>query len=135
MNEITQYLIFPGNNKVKWYSQVKHLGHPFNCCISFSADVANRKGQFMVCVNNIFTQFVFAHPVCKLRLRVTHGYIFYGSSWWDLNDNSSKQLYITWNIAACRLYDLSRTAHTRLLNHIAGAPHVNRNLKCKFTRA
>ncbi len=43
-------------------------------------------------------------------------------------------LYITWNIAVRRLYDLPRTAHTRFLSHIAGVPHVNLNLKCRFAK-
>ncbi len=47
-------------------------------------------------------------------------------------DNDSKRLYITWNIAVPRLYDLPRTTHTRFLTHIAGVPHVNLNLKCRF---
>ncbi len=120
VNEITQYTIFLGNDKLKWYSQVKHLGHIFNCCVNVSADVAYRKGQFIGCVNSIITQFGFAHLVCKLQLLVTHGYSFYGSSLWNIYDNDSKKLYIT-------LYDLPRTAHTRLLTHIAGTPHVNLN--------
>ncbi len=60
-----------------WYSQVMHLGHTFNCCVNVSADVAHRKGKFICCVNNIITQFGFAHPVCKLKLLVTHAYSFY----------------------------------------------------------
>ncbi len=132
VNEITHYTIFLGNDKLKWYSQVKHLGHTFNCCVNFSADIAYRKGQFIGCVNSIITQFGFAHTACKLKLLVTHGYSFYGSSLWDLYENDSKQLYITWNIAVCRLYDLPRTDHTRFLTHIAGVPHVNLNLKCRF---
>ncbi len=74
VNEITHYTICFGNDKLKWYSQVNHLGHTFNCCVNFSADVAYRKGQFIGCVNSIITQFGFAHPVCKLKLLVTHGY-------------------------------------------------------------
>ncbi len=35
VNEITQYTIFLGNDKLKWYSQIKHLGHTFNCCAKF----------------------------------------------------------------------------------------------------
>ncbi len=31
VNEITQYTIFLGNDNLKWYSQVKHIGHTFNC--------------------------------------------------------------------------------------------------------
>ncbi len=86
--------------------QVKHIAHTFNCCVNVSADVAYRKGQFIGCVNNTITQFGFAHPVCKLKLLVTHGYSFYGSSLYDLYDNDSNKLYITWNIAVRRLYDL-----------------------------
>ncbi len=123
VNEITQYTIFLGNDKLKWYSQVKHLGHTFNCCMIFSADVAFRKGKFIGCINSIITQFGFSHPVCKLKLLVTHGYSFYGSSFWGLYEYDSKRLYITWNIAVRRLYDLPRTAHTRCLSHIAGVPH------------
>ncbi len=90
VNEITQYTIFLGNEKLKWYSQVKHIDHTFNCCINCSADVACRKGQFIGCVNGIITQFGFGHTVCKQILFVTHGYTFYGSSLWDLYDNDSK---------------------------------------------
>ncbi len=67
VNEITEYIIFLGNDKLKWYSQVKHLGHTFNCCVNLSADVAYRKGQLIGCVNSIITQFGFAHQVCKLN--------------------------------------------------------------------
>ncbi len=132
VNEITQYTIFLG--KLKWYSQVKNLGDTFNCCVNFSADVAYRKGQFIGSVNSIITQFGFAHSVCKLKLLVTHSYNFYGSSLWDLYDNDGKMLYITWNIAVRRLYDLSSTAHTMFLNHISSVPHVNLNLKCRFAK-
>ncbi len=98
VNEITQYTIFLGNDKLKCYSQVKHLGHTLNCCVKFSADVTYRKGQFIGCVNSIITQYGFPHPVCEIKLIVTHGYSFYDSSLWDLYDNDIKKLYITWNI-------------------------------------
>ncbi len=53
---------------------------------------------------------------------------------WDLYGNDSKTLYITWNIAVRRLYDLPRTAHSKLLTHIADVPHVTLNLKCIFAK-
>ncbi len=31
-------------------------------------------------------------------------------------------------------YNLLGTAHTRFLTHIAGVPHVNLNLKCRFAK-
>ncbi len=74
--EIPQYPVYLGLDKLQWYSQVKHLCHIFNCCSSFSADVANRKGHLIGCVNSIITQFGLAHSVCKMKLLVTHGYSF-----------------------------------------------------------
>ncbi len=60
--------------------------------------------------------------------------VCYGSSLWYLYDNDSKMLCITWNIAVRRLYDLPRTGHTRFVTHIAGVPHGNLNLKCRFVK-
>ncbi len=74
VNEITRYTIFLGNDKLKWYSQVKHLSHTFNGCVNISADVAHRKGQFIGCEYN-YTIWLCPH-ICKLKLPVTHCYSF-----------------------------------------------------------
>ncbi len=66
-----QYLLTM--TKLKWYSQVKHSGQTFNCYVNLSVDVAYRQGQFIGSVNSIITQFGSVHPVCKLRLLLTHG--------------------------------------------------------------
>ncbi len=46
--EIAQYPVYLGLDKRQWYSPVKHLGHIFNCCSSFSADVSNQKDSLLV---------------------------------------------------------------------------------------
>ncbi len=58
--------------------------------------------------------------------------VFYGSSLWDLYGNACNHLYTTWNIAVRRLYELPRTAHTRLLCNITNLPHIKHNLKCRL---
>ncbi len=133
-NEPVQYSVYLGNDKLTWHTQVKHLGHQFTCCSSFNPDIAYRKGQFIGCVNNILTQFGFAHPSSKVKLLATHGYNFYGSSLWDLYSSACNQLYTTWNIAIRRLCSLPRTTHTRFLMHIAKLPHLKHSLKCRFIK-
>ncbi len=76
----------------------------------------------------------FAHPVCKMKLLVIHEYSFYGSSLWDLYCNACNHLYTTWNIAVHILYELPRTAYTRLLCNITNLPHIKYNLKCRFIK-
>ncbi len=132
--EITQYPVYLGNEELKWYPNVKHLGHCFNCCLQFDRDVFYRKGQFISCVNNIIAQFGFAHPLCKIRLLTIHGYSFYGSPLWRLYDQTADKLYKTWNIAIRRLLGLPKTTHTRFLTHIADIPHIKHSLKCRFIK-
>ncbi len=73
-----------------------------------------------------------AHTVCKMKLRVPHGYSFYGSSLWDLYGNECNHLYTTWNIAVHRSYELPRTVHTRLLCNITNLPHIKHNLTYRY---
>ncbi len=47
-----------------WSRDITHLGHHFNCCLSFRKDINIRKGCFIQCVNEICTEFAFAHPKC-----------------------------------------------------------------------
>ncbi len=51
-----------------------------------------------------------------------------------LYGNACNHLYTTWNIAVRRLYELPRTAHTRLLCNITNLPHIKHNLKCRFIK-
>ncbi len=66
-----------------------------------------------------------------MKLLVTNGYSFYWSSLWDLYGNACNHLYTTWNIAVRRLYELPKTAHTRLFCNITNLPHIKHNLKCR----
>ncbi len=84
-------------NKLKWFTQVKHLGHTFGCCLYYSAswkgqfikyikstithfgvDIASWKGQFIKYIKSTITHFRVVRPVCKFQILVTHthGYSF-----------------------------------------------------------
>ncbi len=47
---------------------ITHLGHHFNCCLSFRKDINIRKGCLIQCVNEICTEFAFAHPKYRAKL-------------------------------------------------------------------
>ncbi len=59
-------------NILTWSHDITHLGHHFNCFL--------RKGSFIQCVNEICTEFAFAHPKCRAKLLQIHGTSFYGSN-------------------------------------------------------
>ncbi len=58
---IVQYPITLSGKQLKWFSSVKHLGHIFDSCLSLTKDVVCKKVKFVACVNNIVTEFGFAH--------------------------------------------------------------------------
>jgi hypothetical protein len=91
-----------------------------------------RKGQFIGVVNQIHTEFSFAHPECKCKMLKLYGCAFYGSSLWDLYD--SGRLYTSWNIAIRTLCNLPYRTHTRFLDKISGLLHIKHMLKCRFVK-
>jgi hypothetical protein len=120
--------------RLHWSDSVKHLGHILTCCLSFDKDLQYKKGKFVACCNNILTEFSFAHPIVKTQLLNIYGTSFYGCTLWDLYSKSASQLYVTWNIALRRLYNLPYKTHTRFLEHISDLRHVSVSLKLRFIK-
>ena len=95
-------------------------------------DIDIKKGKFIGCVNNITTEFQFAHPVAKVKLLQIYGSSFYGSNLWDYYSPSSDKLYKTWNIALRKLFNLPARSHTRYLDVICNVRHIRFSLKVRF---
>jgi hypothetical protein len=124
--------IFLNGNKIEWSKHVKHLGHTLSCCLSSDKDIDLKKGKFIGCVNNIATEFQFAHPVTKAKLLQIYGCSFYGSNLWNFYGFSCDRLYKTWNISLRKLFKLPPQAHTRYLDVICNVRHIRFSLKLRF---
>jgi hypothetical protein len=134
-DSITEYpeIKLNGENLV-WCKSAKHLGVTLSCCSNTNIDINVKKGKFIGCVNDIATEFAFAHPFVKQRLLNIYGTSFYGSPLWNLYDSSAKSLYTTWNIAVRKMHGLPYRTHTRFLDHISGTKHISIQLKLRFIR-
>ncbi len=131
---LDRFKVLLGNEKLSWAEHVKHLGHSFSCCLEFDQDIAARRGQFIGTVNNIVTDFGFAHPTCKIDMLQKYGCSFYGAQLWDLYGSFFNKLCTTWNIALRKLYNLPYRCHTRFLKHITGLMHISFTLKRRFLK-
>ncbi len=50
------------------------MGHIFDCSFRFAKDVIFKKGKYVACTNNVFTEFGYAHPRCKSTMvKKTYG--------------------------------------------------------------
>ncbi len=65
-----------------------------------------RKGQFILFLDEICTEFAFAHPKCKSKLLQIYDSSFYGSNLWDLYSKEFMSLCKTWNVAIRKLYHM-----------------------------
>ncbi len=131
---IVQYPITFSGKQLKWFSSVKHLGHIFDCCLSFTKDVVCKKDKFVGCVNNIVTEFGFAHPRCKAKMVKTYRTSFYASCLWDLFEPDCQKLFTTWHIAMRIILELRNTTHRRFLDQLSGLNHIHHILKCCFVK-
>ncbi len=57
---IVQYSITLTGKQLTWFFSIKHLGHIFDWCLSFSKDVVCEKDKYVVCIDNSVTEFGFA---------------------------------------------------------------------------
>jgi hypothetical protein len=128
------YNVYLNKQRLSWCKAVKHLGHYLTCCLTCDKDVHVKKGQFIACVNNILTEFSFAHHDVKLNLLNIYGTSFYGCQLWDLYGNATQRLYTTWNIALRRLIGLPYRTHRRFLDHICNINHIHVSLKLRFVK-
>ncbi len=124
-------MVLNGDN-IKWFSDIVHLCHHFNCCLSFKKDTNLRKSQFIQCINEIRWEFDFAHPKCKSKLLKMYGSSVYGSNLWDLYSKEFMSLCTTWNVTIRKLYGLPVQTHCRYLMHISQQNHVDHALKCRY---
>ena len=115
-------------------NNVIHLGHKFDCCFNLVCDVQQRKGAFIQTVNEICTEFKFAHPLCKVKLLQIYGSSFYGSNLWNLYDKTCESLYKTYNIGIRKIFSLPWCTHTRYLTHLSCLNDLDHILKCRLVK-
>ncbi len=65
---VKQFSVSLGGTKLKWFDCIKHLGHKLNCCLKSTHCIKYHRGQFIGVVNQIQTEFSFAHPECKCQM-------------------------------------------------------------------
>ncbi len=119
---------------VTWSHDITHLGHHFICCFSLRKYINIRKGCFIQCVNEICTEFVFAHPKGQAKLLEIYGTNFHGSNLWDLYNNEFMSLGKTWNVTIRKVYNVPCQTYCRFLQHVSQLNHVTHMLTSRFIK-
>ena len=57
---------------------------------------------------------------------------FYGCQLWDLSSNSIEDIYVAWQKAIRRIFNLPCNTHRYLLPFVAGSSHIRVNLVNRF---
>ncbi len=102
---IVQYPINLSGKQLKWFSSVKHLGHIFDCCLSFT-------------ITMLHVRKVNLWPRCKAKKVKTYGTSFYDTCPWDLFGPDCQKRFTTWNIVMRIILELPNTTYSQFLDQL-----------------
>ena len=74
-------------------SSAKYLGSILQSDNSMELDMGQKRGSFISLVNSLLQEFYFASPNVLMKLIISYGTAFYGSTAWDLFSNGADRIY------------------------------------------
>ena len=126
-------LTLNGQN-LPWVSTAMHLGHELSQLANMEQDAKIKRGMFIEKSTDIRQMFSFAEPVQILQAVNIYSAHFYGGMLWDLYGEGAGQAFRCWNTAVKLVWDVPRSTHTYLVEHLLGLglPSVRHRMICQY---
>ena len=117
-----------------WVSSAAHLGHELSQLASMEHDAKVKRGIFIDKSTDIRQMFSFAEPFQILQAINTYCAHFYGGMLWDLFGEAAGQVFRAWNTAVKLVWEVPRSTHTYLVDHLLGLglPSARHKLSCQY---
>ena len=97
-------------------------------------DAKVKRGIFIDKSTDIRQMFSFAEPFQILQAINTYCAHFYGGMLWDLFGEAAGQVFRAWNTAVKLVWEVPRSTHTYLVDHLLGLglPSARHKLSCQY---
>ena len=97
-------------------------------------DIQSKRGQFYGAVNSLCAKFRGIRQDINVASKLFYSYCcsFYGCQLWDLSSNYIEDIYVAWQKAIRRIFNLPCNTHRYLLPFVAGSSHIRVNLVNRF---
>lgn len=134
VNTEVGYNLMLNNEKLKWVKQIKHLGNYLLYNLNEVAEVNHKSRSFIYHVNMILANFKNNRKCVLNKLFESYCCVFYGSQAWNLADKNVNRIYVNWNKAVRKIWNLPYTTHRFLLTGITGKVHIKTQLLSRFIK-
>ena len=93
-----------------------------------------KRGQLHGAVNSLWAKFSGILQYINAASKLFYSYCcsFYGCQLWDLSSNYIEDIYVTWQKAIRRIFNLPYNTHRYLLPFVAGSSRIRVNLVNRF---
>ena len=108
-----------------WVTHATHLGHELNQDCTMDMDTRMKRASFISNSSEIRNMFHFALPGQVLNATNVYSAHFYGSMLWDLFGDMAGQVYRSWNTCVKLVWDLPRSTHNYLVEHMLARDFVS----------
>ena len=93
---INNFTVFVGGKAIEYVDSFARLGHGISSQLSDSADIINRRNNFVDQVNCVFCSFSKMKPNVKCQLFHSYCMSIYGCELWTLSSDKISGLCISW---------------------------------------
>ena len=134
MPEYPQPQIYLNGMTLQWVKNARHLGNIVTSQLKDDMDIQLKRGQFYGAVNILCAKFRGILQDINVASKLFYSYCcsFYGCQLWDLSSNYIEDIYVAWQKAIRRIFNLPCNTHRYLLPFIAGSLHIRVNLVNRF---
>ena len=126
-------------DSLPWVQTAKHLGNHLSSKINLScyapetkSDLLQKRAILFDKVHQIQQQFGYLNPRLVIKLLSIYSTTLYGSCMWQLASEEHLKLNRSWNAAVKMIWNLPYATHTRFLESLSPAPHLESTLMSRY---
>ena len=119
---------------IPWTDNYTHLGHIMSRDGSSVEDCMQKKRSFIGKYHSLCQLLKQKHPSVYMKLINIYMCDFYGSNLWDLFNQSSEQLYTTWNKTVRYVFQLPLMCHRYFIESMSDSFHLKTKLISRFVK-
>ena len=126
--------IMLNGDPLPWVEKAKYLGSKMTSILDgYSADVREKRAQFIGRNCDLNQEFSSAHPEVKTKINQIYNSSFPGSVLWDLSSPGTQAITNSWSVAVKHMWGLPHSAHRYLVEKLGGT-HAKTMLMLRYIK-
>lgn len=112
---LEEFTVTLNGENLKCEACVKHLGIHTSWNLKNQKEIAQKRGDFIWRTNHVIAKYSFLTSQAKSYLLNSYCMHMYGCETWDYTESIVDTLFVNWNVAVRKIWDLPKIAHRNIL--------------------